>query len=245
MFDKKVMNFQTRIADSLKLFFLMIVRNSYQRTALFCQKMAEKYDKNNSTLLDVGAGSLPNRKYFKNISYLSQDVVQNKKRSIKYVCDINEGITEIKSSTIDFILSTQVLEHIREPHKVFKEFNRLLKVNGRVFLTTNMCYEEHMIPYDYFRYTKYGLRYLAESSGFEVESIKPQGGYFQVLYYLIFNLPIFIFIKRGSILYYLYLLIFIAPFFLFGVIAYFLDILDFKKNITINYECVFRKRKNV
>lgn len=239
------MNFQTRIINNLKLGFLMITRNHYERTASFCDRMAKRFDKGNLTLLDVGAGSLPNRKYFKNIRYLSQDIVQNKKGSIKYVCDINEGIAEIRSSTIDLILSTQVLEHIREPHKVFKEFNRLLMINGRVFLTTNMCYEEHMIPYDYFRYTKYGLRYLGESNGFEVESIKPQGGYFQVLYYLIFNLPMFIFIKRGSVLYYLYLLIFIIPFLLFGVITYFLDFLDFKKNITINYECIFKKIKNV
>lgn len=235
----------TKSIDNIKLFFLMFVRNHYQRNASFCKKIAEKYDKNNLILLDVGAGTLPNRKYFKNISYLSQDVVQNKEGSIKYVCDLNEGIIQIKNSTIDLILSTQVLEHIREPHKVFKEFNRLLKVNGKVFLTTNMCYEEHMIPYDYFRYTKYGLRYLAESNGFEVESIKPQGGYFQVLYYLIFNLPVFIFVKRGSFLYYLYLSVFIVLFFPFAIIAYVLDILDFEKIITVNYECVFRKIKNI
>lgn len=239
------MNFQIGIADSLKLFFLMIVRNHYQRNALFCQEVARKYDRNNAILLDVGAGNTPGRKYFINICYLTQDIVQNKEGSINYVCDINEGIPEIQNSTIDFILSTQVLEHVKEPHKVFKEFNRLLKTNGRVFLTTNMCYEEHMIPYDYFRYTQYGLRYLGESSGFEAEAIKPHGGYFQVLYYLLFNLPIFIFVKRGSILYYLYLSVFMIPFFLLGIVVYVLDTLDFNKNITVNYECIFRKIKSV
>lgn len=238
------MNFQTKLVDNFWLFFLKIVRNHYQRNALFCQEIARKYDKNNAVLLDVGAGDIPAKSYFKNVLYLSQDIAQNKEGSINYVCDINEGISEIQNSTIDFILSTQVLEHIKEPHKVFKEFNRLLKAAGRVFLTTNMCYEEHMIPYDYFRYTKYGLKYLGESSGFEVESIKPQGGYFQVLYYLLFNLPVFLSVKRGSILYYAYLAIFILPLFLLGVIAYVLDALDFRKSITVNYECVFRKIKN-
>jgi len=230
---------------NFKLWFLMIVRNHYQRTAVFCQKMAKDYDKKGATLLDVGAGDSPNKKYFKNVCYLTQDVVQNKAESIKYVCDINEGMPKVQGSTLDLILCTQVLEHVKEPHKVFKEFNRLLKAGGRLFLTTNMCYEEHMIPYDYFRYTQYGLRYLGESSGFEVESIKPQGGYFQVLYYLLFNLPIFLFIKGNSVLYYLYLLIFIIPFFLFGIVVYVLDSLDFNKRITVNYECVFKKIKNV
>jgi len=230
---------------NFKLGFLMIVRNHYQRTAVFCQKMAKDHDKKDAILLDVGAGDSPNKKYFKNVCYLTQDVVQNKTESIKYVCDINEGIPKIQSATVDVILCTQVLEHVKEPHKVFKEFNRLLKAGGRLFLTTNMCYEEHMIPHDYFRYTQYGLRYLSESSGFEVESIKPQGGYFQVLYYLLFNLPIFIFIKRNSLLYYLYLLISIVPLFLIGIVVYVLDSLDFNKRITVNYECIFRKIRNV
>ena len=230
---------------NFKLFFLMIVRNHYQRTAVFCQKMAQDCDKKDAVLLDVGAGDSPNKKYFKNVCYLTQDVVQNKTESIKYVCDINEGIPEIQSATLDLILCTQVLEHIKEPHKVFKEFNRLLKNGGKLFLTTNMCYEEHMTPHDYFRYTQYGLRYLGESSGFKVESIKPQGGYFQVLYYLLFNLPIFVFIKRNSILYYLNLATFIVPFFASGLVVYVLDTLDLNRSITINYECIFRKIRNV
>lgn len=219
----------------------MIIRNHYYQNAVFTNKISERFDQKNNKLLDVGAGSSPSRKYFTKIKYLTQDITQNKENSIDYICDINEGIPQIKNSSIDVILSTQVLEHIKEPHKVYKEFNRILKKGGRLYLTTNMAYEEHMVPYDYFRYTRYGLEYLGVSNGLKVISIKPQGGYFQVLYYMIVNLPIFIFIKRESVLYYLYFVIFSIPIFLLGLVFYFFDYLDKKRNITINYQCIYRK----
>jgi hypothetical protein len=36
---------------------------------------------------------------------------------------------------------------------------------------------EHEEPHDYFRYTRYGLRYLAQRAGFEVVSIEADTGF--------------------------------------------------------------------
>lgn len=230
----------TNLIENIELLIIKFVKNVNYQSIKFCQRIAKRYDEKKYTLLDVGAGSKQYQKYFKNIRYLSQDILQNNMNSIDFVCDINKGIPQIKDESVDIILSTQVLEHIQEPHKAFKEFNRILKKGGKLYITTNMAYEEHMIPFDYFRFTKYGLKYLGESTGFRVVSIRAQGGVFQVIFYLIVNLPIF-FIKRNSPLYYLYLIVFSIPILLFGMITYALDFLDKEKRITINYECEYVK----
>ena len=42
---------------------------------------------------------------------------------------------------------------------------------------TPLMWGEHEPPHDYYRYTRYGLRYLAEKVGFEVIAIEPDTGY--------------------------------------------------------------------
>jgi len=102
-----------------------------------------------------------------------------------------------------------------------------------------MAFEEHSIPDDYFRFTRYGLRYLAESNGFKVEKIEPQGGRFIVLSK---ELQVLIprLIKNKYIIS-IYYLIFSLPLFIFNLILFLLDFLDKDKNLTLNYECIFSK----
>jgi SAM-dependent methyltransferase len=68
----------------------------------------------------------------------------------------------VSHESIDHIFSTQVLEHCYNPIKVFNEIERVLKPGGTVFLTTNQWYPLHEKPHDYFRYTRYGLKSLAD-----------------------------------------------------------------------------------
>jgi len=86
-----------------------------------------------------------------------------------------------KSEAFDTVLCTQVIEHIDEPDILFKEISRVLKKSGMLIMTapqTNYLHEE---PHDYYRFTKYGLAYLANKYGLGVELIKPLGGVFALL----------------------------------------------------------------
>lgn len=232
------------VASWLKvyLFFfpLKFMRYHCYRIERFVQQVIKKYDKKSAKILDIGAENSPYRKYVKNMDYFSHDIQQNKAKSINYVADINKGLPNIKKESFDYILCTQVLEHIKEPNIAFKEFSRILKPGGRLFLTTHQSFEEHMIPYDYFRFTKYGLRYLGESNGFALEHIAPHGGIFQILALIVDTIPIKVFFKSG-VAYYAYLALFTIPIFVFNVICYFLDFLDRDKIMTLNYECIYQK----
>lgn len=222
---------------SLSAKFLLM--NFYYRIEKFVISVAKEYDKEGKKILDVGAGNSPYKKYFNKIDYFAQDVKQNK--NIDYINDLNNGLDAIDNASFDYILCTQVIEHLKEPPKVFQEFYRILKPGGKVFLTTNFIYQIHMAPNDFYRFTKFGLQYLGESNGFVVEHLKPQGGIFHALSYIITVLPIRLFLKKSEVLYYLYLILFSIPIILINLTAYVLDFFDIDKEMTINYEVIYRK----
>lgn len=234
------MNLNKLIDIYLTIFPLKIIKYHNYRTMKFIEDIVDKYDRKGKKLIDIGAGDCPYKKDFKMLLYFSQDIKQNKEKTIDVIGDINKGLSKIYNKSFDYILCTQVLEHLKEPQLVFKEFNRILKTGGKVFLTTHMCYDEHMVPYDYFRFTKYGLKYLGESNGFRVEHIAPHGGIFQVLVRILNTLPIKLFFKSGF-LYYFYLVIATIPIFILNSIGFLLDFLDVEKSMTLNYECIYRK----
>jgi len=98
-----------------------------------------------------------------------------------------------------------------------------------------------MIPYDYFRFTRYGLEHLGSDAGFKLLHLAPHGGIFHLLGLILATLPIKLFIKRDSILYYAYLAIFSIPILFMNMLFSLLDLLDREKTMTLNYECVFKK----
>jgi SAM-dependent methyltransferase len=86
-----------------------------------------------------------------------------------------------EAGSFDFVLCTEVLEHCRDPNAVVKEIARVLKPRGCAFLTTPFMVGLHEDPHDYVRFTRYGLKDLAEGTGLTVEFIRPKGGYGAVL----------------------------------------------------------------
>ncbi len=201
----------------------------------FVRKVAAKYDRPQKTLIDIGAGDCQYQPYFQKLKYFSQDVKNNQQQSIDYLGEMKI----LPSQKFDYVLCTQVLEHLPEPEKAFQEFYRVLKKNGRLFLTTHLAFEEHGAPADYWRFTRYGLKYLAEKAGFKVEKITPQGGRFVVLAKELQILwPRIIKNRIGILLFYL---LFSLPLFFLNLILISLDFLDKEKSLTLNYEAIFRK----
>lgn len=68
----------------------------------------------------------------------------------------------------DSVVCTQVLEHVADPERVLSEAARVLRPGGVLLLTAPMLWPLHEEPYDFFRYTQYGLRHLLGRAGLEV-----------------------------------------------------------------------------
>jgi SAM-dependent methyltransferase len=160
--------------------------NSSRIHLLQANQQFAKSLKVNSKLLDVGAGDQPYRQLFSHVRYESADfeVVNKPYGRSTYVCDVCERIP-VEDQTFDYILCNQTLEHLREPQRALNEMFRVLRRGGRIFCTAPLFYEEHEVPHDYFRYTRYGLSYLFTCSGFEIEKIECLEGFFGTCGYML------------------------------------------------------------
>jgi len=226
-----------KLVDFLyKIFPKEIINNHAYSINKFIIKVARECNKKNKKVIDVGAGELPYKDYFDKCRFFSQDII-NYNGAIDYVCDAKN--IPVKNESFDYVICTQVLEHIKEPHLVIKEMYRILKKGGKVFLTTHGNFEEHGIPYDFFRYTRYGLKYLAISNHFRLTKIKPQGGRFIAVSKFIQTLIPRVLKKRYLV--YIYYIFAIVPIFFIHLVFFYLDKLDKDKSLTLNYECIFVK----
>jgi len=127
-------------------------------------------------LLDIGCGNKPYLTFFENITthYTGCDIVQSSKNVVDDLCPANELCYE--DSAFDTVFSTQTMEHVADHQGMIKEAYRVLKKDGYAIFTVPFAWELHEEPYDFFRFTKYGLKEIFEKNGFEVVLIKPNGG---------------------------------------------------------------------
>jgi SAM-dependent methyltransferase len=138
-------------------------------------------------LLDVGCGSKPYKNYFTNIeSYtgLEIDSERSRKRNIAdFYYDGN--CFPFKDKTFDVLLCNQVIEHVFNPDFFLQEINRVLKPNGKLLLTVPFVWDEHEQPFDYARYSSFGLKFLLERSDFYILVHRKLGADATVLFQLI------------------------------------------------------------
>lgn len=92
-----------------------------------------------------------------------------------------------RAATFDTVLCTQVLEHVSRPHVLLDEVCRVLRPAGHLILSAPQTNPLHEVPHDYFRFTRYGLQYLAEQAGLRVVRLENFGGALACLGQLLAN----------------------------------------------------------
>ncbi|MEM3373795.1 MAG: methyltransferase domain-containing protein [Candidatus Woesearchaeota archaeon] len=180
-------------------------------------------------LLDVGAGPAPYKKIF--TKYVKEYITLDFFESPNCKVDIISSAYSIPfpDNSFDVVLCTQVLEHLEYPQQAINEMRRVLKPNGILILTTHMAMVLHSEPYDYFRYTKYGLAFLLKE--FKKVKIKEIGG---AIYFMCQIFSWAFFYKLFKPLSYLFIIF-------FNILGIVLDKLLYSDLITINYFVVAKK----
>lgn len=93
--------------------------------------------------------------------------------------DLNETLP-IGNASFDHIVSFEVLEHLAEPRVMLAEAFRILRRGGGLTLSVPFQWWVHEAPWDYYRYTRYGLQYMLERAGFTEIAVLPTTGFWSM-----------------------------------------------------------------
>lgn len=153
------------------------------------KRVAQKYAK--GKLIDIGCGEKPYKEIFATYVMVHTGVDHAKTLHDKSEIDLFGTAYNIpvENEHFDTALCTAVLEHLEEPDKAIKETYRVLKTGGYAIYTVPFFWHLHEEPRDFYRFTKYGLKYLFEKNGFEIVELKPLSGFWvtfgqESVYYL-------------------------------------------------------------
>jgi SAM-dependent methyltransferase len=186
-------------------------------------------------VLDAGAGESQYEYHFSAQRYIGLDLAVGDEQWDYSKLDVIAELAALPfpKGAFGACINIVTLEHVTEPARVLDELSRTLAPGGRLLLIAPHAWEEHQQPHDYFRYTRYGLEYLLCKAGFQIEEMRPVGGFFRLLSRRLMNALQFF---PGPLVV-LAAILFVPPALLFPL----LDPLDRQRNFTLGYICVARK----
>lgn len=150
--------------------------------ARFYQRVLPQYAK--GRLIDLGCGKVPLFPVYKD--HVSSVVCVDWGNSmhpnphLDHEQDLNQPLA-FPDASFDTIILSDVLEHIRRPEQLVQEMFRILAPGGHVLMNVPFYYGLHERPFDYYRYTEYALRAMAEDGGFRILELDPIGGFPEIM----------------------------------------------------------------
>ena len=135
-------------------------------------------------ILDFGCGSKPYESLFINAnSYVGVDIkISGHNHDDSKVDYFYDGIMlPFKDAQFDGVVSFEVFEHIFNLTEILAELNRVLKPSGNLLISLPFSWNEHEVPYDFARYTSFGIKHILNTGGFDVVELKKTTTYFLAL----------------------------------------------------------------
>jgi len=117
-------------------------------------------------VINIGTGNRLHEEYKDKFDYTTCDLVARPGIDIVADCCAMPS----KSGEYDVVLAIALLEHVHHPWLAVKEFYRILKPGGQLFVNACWAQARHMDNHtaDYWRFSDQGIKVLLEDAGFEI-----------------------------------------------------------------------------
>lgn len=112
-------------------------------------------------VLDIGAKNALYRTYFSHCSFLTADIDPRHKPDI--VADIHELDRAVPEASVDLVICTEVLEHVRSPALAVEQICKALRPGGVLLASTPFTIPYHPDPTDFWRMTREGWAELTRA----------------------------------------------------------------------------------
>jgi len=149
----------------------------------FCRKQGQVIS---GRILDFGCGSKPYAACFPGVhDYIGVEYDRNLNRGSFYEKDkvfFYDGLKlPFPDNYFDAIVSFQVIEHIESLHESLCELKRVSRPGAKLLITGPLLWPEHETPFDFRRFTRWGVARIFQDAGLEVVEAMPMGSIYDVL----------------------------------------------------------------
>lgn len=130
-------------------------------------------------MMDFGCGSKPYKSLFKISEYVGVDYENEGHPHTNEEIDVfYDGKTlPFEDQYFDSVLCSEVLEHVFELDATLKEINRVMKSGSNILITCPFVWNEHEVPFDYARYSRFALKDILNRNGFEITHFAKSGNF--------------------------------------------------------------------
>jgi len=125
----------------------------------------------NHKILEIGSRNVSGSSYkpvFQGYDeYVGFDIYNGE--NVDVVGDVHQLSEYFAPEHFDVVLAVSVFEHLAMPWKAVMEINKVMKVNGLVFIATHPTWPAHELPWDFWRFSKEAFKVLLNPiTGFEI-----------------------------------------------------------------------------
>jgi SAM-dependent methyltransferase len=145
-------------------------------------RIVPKLARLNGTVVDLGCGTRP----------FEADILLHAKKYVgldwgntlhgthaDVIADLNQPLP-LSDASVDHVVTFEVIEHLAEPATMLSEAARVLRSGGTLTLSAPFQWWVHEEPWDYQRFTRYGLDYQLRKAGLTDIVIQPTSGFWSM-----------------------------------------------------------------
>lgn len=195
-------------------------------------------------VLDIGCGQKPYAKLIQMGEYFGLELDTQFNRENKKADFFYDGKSmPFADEFFDSLMANQVFEHVFNPGEFLRESNRILKMSGLFLLTVPFIWDEHEQPYDFARYSSFGLRHILIENGFEIVEHRKSNIGIEVIFQLLNCYFYKKLVTKKAIFNLIISILIMSPFNIIGLVLS--KILPANEDLYLDNVVLARKIKNV